>query len=575
MSFGVACFPADAKTPNELIHQADVAVYQAKLQGRNRVVCSADVPQAIKLEMPAAQSRLDTGYAETYIPKPAPTPIKVVTPISTPTSSAGETKPVSQKSDTRLWFGLLIGVVIAIALITSLIGFYLHPISDPGIMLLLIVMAGITQLPQVRNLYGETSMSVSVAVNFAAATLFGIPGVALTSAMIVLAHRVFRWDPKKGLWVIIYKTSFNWAVHLLAGIAPAVASTMLPQRWEMSNLLVSIVGMAIAAMVYYLIETSLYTAVVSTEKRISPYSVWKEQFSWLAPQYVVLCLIGFFLAVAYDIQRGVGILVFTVPVLMMYYSQKEYVERTEKGVQELKRMNEELSAANFKVRDANIAFRELNEELLVAFAKMIDARDPFVSGHSAKVADYASAIATDLGLPQEQIAQVRQAGFFHDIGKIGISEQVLHKPARLDKQEYESVKKHAMIGAEFLDTCKGLRYLVPAIKYHHEWWNGGGYPHQLVGEQIPLDARILAVCDAVEAMASDRPYHRAMRLEEIIAEINRCKGTQFDPKVAEAFVRVAEREGPDLVVNSARTVGQRENFQAEPTLENVGEWIAK
>jgi putative nucleotidyltransferase with HDIG domain len=315
--------------------------------------------------------------------------------------------------------------------------------------------------------------------------------------------------------------------------------------------------MAFAAIAYFLIETGLLAAALSAEKSEPPLSIWEEECSWLAPQYVVLCLIGFFLAVAYSFQGDAGILVFTIPVLMMYYSQKEYIDRTQKGVQELRRMNQELSGANTRVLEANVAIREMNEELLVAFAKMIDARDPFVSDHSAKVAHYATAIATELGLPEEEIVQARQAAFFHDIGKIGISENILHKSAQLDKEEYECVKKHAAIGAQFLETCKGLRYLVPAVKYHHERWDGGGYPDHLPGERIPLVARILAVCDAVEAMASDRPYHRALPLDAIITEVKYCAGTQFDPRVADAFVRIAAREGERFVVNSARTSAPR------------------
>ena len=442
--------------------------------------------------------------------------------------------------------------------------------ARPLIVFLLMMMAGITQLPQLKNLYGETSISVSVAINFAAAVLVGIPGVVFTSAAIVVAHRIFRWNTKKGLWIVMYKTAYNWAIHVLAALAPAIASSVMPSRLDIVGLSVSIGIMALAAVVYFVVETGLLVTAIGAEKSISPMTIWREECSWLASYYVVLCLIGYFLTVAYDFQGNVGILVFTIPVLMMYYSQKEYIDRTEKGVRELHRMNQELTGANTRVLEANVAIREMNEELLVTFAKMIDARDPYVSGHSAKVADYAVAIATELRLSEEQIAQVRQAAFFHDIGKIGISEQILHKPAQLDQAEYDLVKRHSRIGAQFLETCKGLRYLVPAVKYHHERWDGTGYPERLSGEQIPLDARILAVCDAVEAMASDRPYHRALPLDAIIVELMRCAGTQFDARIVEAFVTVAVRGGEKLVVNSARTVAQRMDVPATPLyIENA------
>jgi len=194
----------------------------------------------------------------------------------------------------------------------------------------------------------------------------------------------------------------------------------------------------------------------------------------------------------------------------------------------------------------------------LTLSKIIDARDPYVAGHSAKVADYAISIAAELELPAERIAPIRQAGLLHDIGKIGVAEHILHKPGKLTPEEYEQVKTHADLGAEFLETARGLRHLAPFVRHHHERWDGCGYPQGLAGEQTPLEARILAVCDAVDAMASDRPYQRAMSLEEIIAEVRRGRGTHFDPLLADVFIQIAEREGAGLLINSAEHVTRKQ-----------------
>ena len=147
----------------------------------------------------------------------------------------------------------------------------------------------------------------------------------------------------------------------------------------------------------------------------------------------------------------------------------------------------------------------------------------------------------------------------HDIGKIVISEQVLHKPGKLTEEEYEYVKTHTVVGGGFLETSQALRHLAPFIRGHHERWDGTGYPDGLRGEaEIPLEARILAVCDAVEAMASDRPYQKGKSVSEIITEVQRCAGAQFDPTVVDVFVRLAAREGAELIVNSARDVVRRQ-----------------
>src|SRR5581483_5843315 len=120
------------------------------------------------------------------------------------------------------------------------------------------------------------------------------------------------------------------------------------------------------------------------------------------------------------------------------------------------------------------------------------------------------------------------------------------------------MKSHVTVGAELIESSEGLRHLAPFIRYHHERWDGRGYPSGLAAEEIPLEARILNVCDSVEAMASDRPYHKGMSPSEVIAEVKRCAGTQFDPTIAEIFVRIAEREGTQFMINSAELVTQHQ-----------------
>jgi len=141
----------------------------------------------------------------------------------------------------------------------------------------------------------------------------------------------------------------------------------------------------------------------------------------------------------------------------------------------------------------------------------------------------------------------------------------LNKSNSLTETEYHHLKEHCEIGADFIGTSHGLRHLAPIIRHHHERWDGQGYPLGLAGEAIPLEARILNLSDSVEAMASDRPYHRAMNADEIIAELERCAGSQFDPAVVEAFRRIAQRE-VRIVVNSARAVAEQQSGRAIDSL---------
>jgi polar amino acid transport system substrate-binding protein len=198
-----------------------------------------------------------------------------------------------------------------------------------------------------------------------------------------------------------------------------------------------------------------------------------------------------------------------------------------------------------------------SDALLSQLGHFIDMRDPYLSGHAGQMAEYAAAVALKLGLRDDRVEQVRRVALVHDIGKMGIPEYLLRKPDKLTEHEYTQVKAHALLGASLLEMSSVLRGLARFVRHHHEWWDGSGYPDGLSGEAIPLESRIVAVCDAVEAMASDRPYQAGLTACEITAELRRCAGTQFDPRVVEMFIGLIEREGEQFIANSALAVAQR------------------
>jgi putative nucleotidyltransferase with HDIG domain len=161
-------------------------------------------------------------------------------------------------------------------------------------------------------------------------------------------------------------------------------------------------------------------------------------------------------------------------------------------------------------------------------------------------------IAIALGLPPKQVELVRKGGLLHDIGKVGVKDFILHKPATLTVAEYSDVKVHVRLGAELVEKSHSLKGLAPIIRHHHEWYDGSGYPDNLKDNDIPLEARILAVSDAIEAMASDRPYNRARTQEEVIEELQRCSGSQFDPFIVRAFIDVVRSHSEPVVINLSR-----------------------
>jgi len=170
----------------------------------------------------------------------------------------------------------------------------------------------------------------------------------------------------------------------------------------------------------------------------------------------------------------------------------------------------------------------------------VEARDPYSYGHSRKVNTYAVALAEAIGLSPEEVSRISTAALLHDIGKIGISDEVLNKKGKLDEENWEAVKTHPRLGANIVSSIPNLAPCVSSILYHHERWDGSGYPEGLKGEEIPLEARILAIADSFEAMTSARLYRPPLPLDEVIKELRQGAGTQFDPDLVEVFVSLIQ-----------------------------------
>lgn len=182
-------------------------------------------------------------------------------------------------------------------------------------------------------------------------------------------------------------------------------------------------------------------------------------------------------------------------------------------------------------------------DTLKSLSKVIESRDPYTKRHSEQVAKYAIEIAKELGSSDEEIEIMEQAALLHDIGKIGVKDSILHKPDKLNSEEWKEVKKHPEIGEEILQPFKLLHIEQAMIRYHHERFDGTGYPDGLKGEETPIYARILAVADSYDAMVSLRPYRRAFTSQEVKEELEKCKSNQFDPRIVDAFLRVLEKKG--------------------------------
>src|SRR5262249_14554007 len=195
---------------------------------------------------------------------------------------------------------------------------------------------------------------------------------------------------------------------------------------------------------------------------------------------------------------------------------------------------------------------ELRLAAAMLLAEALDLRDPSTGLHSRTVGDFARLIATRLQLAPERVERVHAAGVLHDLGKLGIADAILYKPGALTDSEWAEMQRHPEIGARIL-LHAGLTDIAQWVRAHHERLDGRGYPDRLSGEQIPVEARILAVADAYEAMIADRPYRAGMATADARAELERCAGSQFDPAVVRAFLGLdaAPVEHPGLAADGS------------------------
>ncbi|HUS33046.1 MAG TPA: HD domain-containing phosphohydrolase [Kofleriaceae bacterium] len=204
------------------------------------------------------------------------------------------------------------------------------------------------------------------------------------------------------------------------------------------------------------------------------------------------------------------------------------------------RLYGEIKEKNTSLERANLSLEEMFQQTVAGFAQALEESDMYTRGHSERVAVYSEVLARGLTLPDSEIRRIVQAGVMHDVGKIGVRYDMLNKPGKLTPEEIAVFRQHPEKGKRILEPVPCLHGLIDGCWCHHEWFDGGGYPRGLSGQNIPLVGRIVSIADAYDAMTSDRAYRRALAHEVAIGEIERCAGTQFDPELSDAFVKLIE-----------------------------------
>lgn len=525
LSIGIAEHE-EGQTADDIINKADVALYRAKLIGRNQTLI-------YKHE----EYKSLFGADSEDFPK-----------IEHTLFEATE-EPDSENTEKPTWqVNLFIGGMILAAL--GLFSFTFNPVSDfdwlsLSVFGLLVVM---TEWFSIDIYVKDTSVSTSAAPMIAGILLFGPIGAFVLGLVFATVAVIKHRSP-------ISRYIFNISNQMIASLlyTSLVLQFGIPfSDWDiLPQLLMSLV----AGFIVYIFTTISIAAVVKLDRGISARDFWSEQFSWLVTFYLGMGLIAYALIYSFLTAGVVGIGIVLVPLLLLRFSQALFINRTENIVSELREKNISLQKSAEEIS-------ALNEELLMALSEVIDMRDPFVLGHSRQVARYATLIARQLSLTDEKIEIIRKAGLLHDIGKLGIPESILFKPALLTEEEDKVVQTHVTLGEEILSKCRSLHPLIPIVEHHHERWDGNGYPYGLKGDQIPLEARIMNLADSIEAMASDRPYREGSDADAIIKELMTERGSQFDPTIVDAFLDVLNEKGKSVIVNSARA--EYSNIAVQP-----------
>ena len=553
MSFGVSKRETFEQSREEILHHADTALYQSKLSGRNRSLAyvnnsfmTADPNDALN-HQPVEDALLVSESSEQATSTPQYTAassqyVKRLAEPERPPEAAhrrAEEQPAlaaQPQSTRRASMGVhryIAGLAIAAIMTAGLFVYLSLPTTSAfsssdwvgfaAIASLIVVAEWFSISLYVRN----TSLSTAAVPIIALVILFGPVGTLVASALFAITAAIkFRSQ--------FNRLVFNFSNHVFAGTIINIFIYLAGpdvSNWKYPHL--ELIVVLVTSLILFVCTTIMVSIGIGLDHRQSPLAVWKEQYKWMAPYYLGIGFISFSLMFGYAYAGLLGIVTMVIPLVLLRISQAQYVEHTRAIVNEIRQKNQELEKASHEIN-------EMNEGLLSTLSEIIDLRDPYVLGHSKQVSKYATDIARLVGLNDKQIDLIRKAGLLHDIGKLGISMEILTKPARLTAEEFEIIKSHAALGGELVKNSPSLRSLVPIIRHHHEFYNGMGYPDELAGNQISIEARIVAVADAIEAMTSDRPYRKALKPEQVIEELKRYSGTQFDPLVAKEAIRLLE-----------------------------------
>ncbi len=357
---------------------------------------------------------------------------------------------------------------------------------------------------QVSMPHGKGTISVSSPLLYTTNVLFGQKVGVWVSALATLRKKDLKGE------VPLNVVLFNRGMLSIS----ALAFSRVYSAFRNLSFSRDFVAFIAGAFAYTFTNAAIIAVAIALQNGMSLAGVWGMHIRWGVPNMLALFPLGFLMVMVAQQGSPWFLLLFFMPLMVTKYSLQKYTE-----------------------------MREVYQELAGALSNAIDVRDSYTRGHSERVAEYASLLAKELGFPEDQIETIWYVGLLHDIGKVGIPDEVMKKPGAYTYEEYQEMKRHSALGADMLEGMRLLGQGQNWIRYHCERWDGTGFPEGLKGDEIPLEARIIACADSFDAMTTDRPYKKKMTIAQAKEELVRCSGSQFDPKIVEAMLKVIDKQG--------------------------------
>ena len=426
--------------------------------------------------------------------------------------SAFESRPHLRFDDRVMTLVVTTTVVASVGLITMARAIGETFADEPGRVATLLALTLVLQMFSVR-VYGRGSVSVA-AIGVLASVFLLDTGTAMAVAVVAA---LAQWIRRRGQ---LHKGIFDCANFALSTAAASIVF-QLADAWRPG-------AAVLAGAVYATVNNGLLCLAMSLAEDTSWRTIWHERFHWARFHFVLFGPLALAATIAYD-QTGIaGLAAFALPPALMILSVRQYLERTTVAVDE--------------IRQANLKLRRAHRDTIAALSRSMEAKDVYTGGHTERVAAVAVALARKLGFSGEELEAVEIGALLHDVGKIGIPEQILRKQAPLDDGEWDVVKTHPVISDYILSELDLNPIVRQCARSSHERMDGLGYPDGLHGDEIPLPARIVLVADAFDALTSARPYRPARPPLAALAEIREHAGTQFCPTVVAALEELSRSE---------------------------------